>query len=164
MIAWHTEQRKLSDLVEWDKNPRQLSDHDKEHIEISLDKFGLADPLVINLDGQLIGGHQRKKIMLAMEQYGTNVEIDVRVPDRQLTEAEAAELNIRLNKNTGEWNFDVLGAEFKLDDLKEWGFSELELSTNIFNPDNVEFPEYDESIADEVEYIECPDCGAKWPK
>lgn len=27
-----------------------------------------------------------------------------------------------------------------------------------------EFPEYDESIADEVEFLECPECGHKWPK
>jgi hypothetical protein len=28
----------------------------------------------------------------------------------------------------------------------------------------VEFKEYDESVADEVEYITCPQCGHKWPK
>ena len=27
-----------------------------------------------------------------------------------------------------------------------------------------EFKEYDESIADEVEYITCPECGHQWPK
>lgn len=31
-------------------------------------------------------------------------------------------------------------------------------------PPNVEFPEYDESVADDVEYITCPECGHKWPK
>ena len=31
-------------------------------------------------------------------------------------------------------------------------------------PPIVEFPEYDESVADEVEYIECPECGHRWPK
>lgn len=35
---------------------------------------------------------------------------------------------------------------------------------NHFNPDEVEFPEYDEDVADEVEFIECPECGHKWPK
>lgn len=29
-------------------------------------------------------------------------------------------------------------------------------------PENIIFPEYDESIADEVEYLECPECGHKW--
>lgn len=31
-------------------------------------------------------------------------------------------------------------------------------------PPSVEFPEYDESVADDVEYITCPECGHKWPK
>lgn len=31
-------------------------------------------------------------------------------------------------------------------------------------PPSVEFKEYDESVADEVEYITCPECGYKWPK
>ena len=31
-------------------------------------------------------------------------------------------------------------------------------------PPKVEFPEYDESVADEVEYHECPECHHKWPK
>jgi len=34
----------------------------------------------------------------------------------------------------------------------------------IFNPDSIEFPEYDESVENEVEYTECPNCHHKWPK
>ena len=45
-LTWHTEKRKLGDLIEWDKNPRQLKDHDAEHLKKSLDAFGVADPLM----------------------------------------------------------------------------------------------------------------------
>lgn len=31
-------------------------------------------------------------------------------------------------------------------------------------PENIIFPEYDESVADEVEYLECPECQYRWPK
>lgn len=31
-------------------------------------------------------------------------------------------------------------------------------------PPDVTFKEYDESVADEVEYLTCPECGHKWPK
>jgi len=31
-------------------------------------------------------------------------------------------------------------------------------------PPNVDWKEYDESTADDVEYNECPECGHKWPK
>jgi len=40
---------------------------------------------------------------------------------------------------------------------------ELAVDAGIVPPD-VEFPEYDESIADDVEYLTCPKCGHKWPK
>ena len=129
-ITWKTESRRLGDLIEWDKNPRQLSAHDAEHIGKSIRKFGLADPLIINLDNHLIGGHQRKHILSNPEQV-----VDVRVPSRQLTEAEAEELAIRLNKNTGAWDFDALANGFEVPDLLEWGFDERELQLGGFDLD-----------------------------
>jgi hypothetical protein len=126
VIEWTTEQRKLKDLAEWPKNPRQLSQHDAEHIQRSIDKFGLADPLVVNADGRIIGGHQRKRIMLLMDEYGEDAVIDVRIPSRQLTESEAEELAIRLNRNSGNWDWDILENEFDVDMLLDYGFSEYD--------------------------------------
>ena len=124
-LNWTTEKRKLSELIDWEKNPRQLSKHDAEHIQKSLEKFGVADPLVINLDNTIIGGHQRKRILKMIND--PNYEVDVRVPERLLNDEEVAELNIRLNKNTGAFDWDILANEFEMDDLLEWGFSEEEL-------------------------------------
>ena len=163
VIEWRTEQRKLRDLVEWEKNPRQLSHHDAEHIRRSIEKFGLADPLVINIDGQIIGGHQRKRIMLALEAYGPDAIVDVRIPSRALVKREIEELNIRLNRNTGEFDFDILANEFNMTDLLNWGFTDFDFSMHE-DLNSVEFKEYDESIADEVEWNECPECGHRWPK
>lgn len=125
MLTWTTEQRQLGELVEWDRNPRQLSKHDAEQIAQSIETFNLADPLVINADNQIIGGHQRKRVMLD-NGYSADDLVDVRVPSRQLTEKEAEELNIRLNRNSGDWDFDVLANEFELDELLEWGFTEYD--------------------------------------
>ena len=44
-----------------------------------------------------------------------------------LTRDKERELNIRLNKNTGEWDWDILAGAFDVDELIEWGFSEDEL-------------------------------------
>ena len=49
--------------------------------------------------------------------------MDVYVPDTPLTEEEVQELNIRLNKNVGNWDFDVLGNSWDPNDLVDWGFS-----------------------------------------
>lgn len=87
-------------------------------LQASLDKFGLCQPLVVNADGTLIGGHQRYE---TLKKLGYE-EVEVYAPDNQLTEKETEELALRLNKNTGEWDFDILANEFELDALFEVGF------------------------------------------
>ncbi len=126
-ITWQTEKRKLSDLLPWERNPRQLSKVQAEHLEESLSRFGLVDPPAINTDNVIIGGHQRRNIMGLMKEYGNGAEIDVRVPSRTLTDREVEELNIRLNKNTGSFDFDLLANNFEVDDLLDWGFEPFEL-------------------------------------
>ena len=145
-LTWHTEKRRLGDLIEWDKNPRQLKEHDAEHLKKSLDNFGVADPLIINTDNRIIGGHMRRRIML-QSGYKPDDLVDVRVPERELTEREAEELAIRLNKNTGDWDFDALANNFELDDLLNWGFDKKELDIDLWAdepPEDVE-PQIDKA-------------------
>lgn len=54
-------------------------------------------------------------------------DVDVYTPDRDLTPKETQELTIRLNRNAGEWDFDLLANAFNLDELIEWGFTNNEL-------------------------------------
>jgi ParB-like chromosome segregation protein Spo0J len=159
-ITWQLKTYKLADLTDYYKNPRSLSEKEFKQLKTSLDKFGMIDKPIVNLDAgnTIIGGHQRKHVL---EASGVS-ECECWVPDRALTEREVEELNIRLNKNTGAWDFDVLANEFELPDLIEWGFEPFELGVN--DEPAPDFKEYDESVADEVEFIECPNCGHKWPK
>jgi len=126
-IKWTTEKRRAGGLVPWDRNPRTMTQKQAEQLEESLQRFGLADPIIINTDNTIIGGHMRDRILLLMEEYGPNAEVDVRVPDRELTEDEVAELNVRLNKSGGTWDMDALANEFDLNDLMDWGFEDWEL-------------------------------------
>jgi len=93
-------------------NPRQITDKQAKDLKASLDKFGVADPIIINTDNTIIGGHQRKKILETLMGVDPDFEIDVRVPDRELTIDEMRELNVRLNKNTGEFDLDILANKF----------------------------------------------------
>ncbi|MDD4410874.1 MAG: ParB N-terminal domain-containing protein [Candidatus Shapirobacteria bacterium] len=135
MLNWKTEKRKISDLLPTVHNPRQLTEKQVKDLKTSIEKFNLVEIPVINLDNTILAGHQRLKIM-SMLGRGEE-EIDVRVPDRQLTKEEADEYLIRSNKNTGEWNFDELANSFDQKDLLDWGFEEWELGMS-FNPDEVE--------------------------
>ncbi len=155
-ITWQTEKRKLSDLLPWERNPRQLTEAQAEHLEESLTKFGLVDPPAINTDNVIIGGHQRRNIMGLMKEYGNGAEIDVRVPSRTLTDREVAELNIRLNKNTGSFDFDILANNFEVDDLLDWGFTAWELDVV---PDFQPVDESEQPRLDQKKPITCPECG-----
>ena len=122
-MIWNLEQRKLSELIESPKNPRRMSKHDAEHLKRSLSKFGVCEPIVINQDNQIIGGHQRVK---TLKNLGVK-ETAVMLPTEPLSEKEADELNIRLNKNTGYFDDDLLANAWDVDLLCECGFTLEEL-------------------------------------
>ena len=90
-------------------NPRkdlQPGDLEYEKLKRSLDEFGCVEPLVWNeRTGNLVGGHQRFKVMLAR---GDN-EVTVSVVN--LDEPHEKALNVALNKINGVWD------EEKLNDL-----------------------------------------------
>ena len=122
-MKWKQEKRKVTDLKPAAYNPRiQLSGKKLRDLMNSLDEFDLAVPLVINTDNTIIGGHQRYFIL---KKKGVK-EVPVQVPEKKLTPAQEKKLNIRLNKNTGEWDNDKL-AEFSYDLLEETGFTIDEL-------------------------------------
>ncbi len=115
--AWLHETRKVTQLKEWPKNPRRLTEKGIAKLKESLTKFGVAEPIVINQDNVICGGHGRLK---ALKQLGVK-EVPVYVAT--LDDKQFEELNIRLNKNiAGEWDFDILANEFEQDELLDWGF------------------------------------------
>ena len=86
-------------------NPRKkLKPGDKEYQKImaSIEEFGFADPLVVNSDMTIIGGHQR--LTVAMDLGFT--EVPCAVVDVDKTREKA--LNIALNKITGQWDDEML--------------------------------------------------------
>jgi len=105
-------------------NPRQITTKQYKDLKESVNRFGVVDPIIINKDMTVIGGHQRLKVCKDLK----HTEIDCVVLD--LTKEEERELNIRLNKSGGEWDMDLL-SNFEIEELKDWGFKEIELGLNI---------------------------------
>jgi len=138
-IAWHNENRKISDLIPAAYNPRQTTEKQAKDLTTSLDRFNLADPIIINSNNTIIGGHQRIKIL---QQQGVT-DVDVRIPDRLLAAEEEKELNLRLNRNLGQWDIELL-ADFDADMLTDVGFDSAELD-NIFK---AEPDEKDDEVPD----------------
>ena len=119
------EKVKIAELNPAEYNPRRMTNKQYEDLKNSLEKFGLVDPIIINADNTVVGGHQRLRIM---RELGAELVPVVRV---NLSKEDEKELNIRLNKNTGEFDLDVLANNFEIDELKDWGFKDVELGFNI---------------------------------
>lgn len=102
------EKRLISDLKPADYNPRKaLTPEDAEYQKIkrSIETFGYIDPIIINSDGTIIGGHQRHTVLTDLGY----TEVDVVVLN--LSKEDEKALNVALNKISGEWD------EIKLKDL-----------------------------------------------
>ncbi len=86
-------------------NPRKkLKPGDKEYEKIknSIQEFGFADPLVVNSDMTIVGGHQRLTVAIDLGY----TEVPCAVVDVDKTREKA--LNIALNKITGQWDDELL--------------------------------------------------------
>ena len=126
-------------------NPRQISKKQYNDLKDSIVKFGVVDPIIINKDFTVIGGHQRLQVCKELKYK----DIDCVVLD--LTKEEERELNIRLNKSGGSFDLDILANEFEIEELKDWGFKEIELGLNIDKIDIEEEPEQDNYIITIIE-------------
>ena len=116
---------KPDELIAAEYNPRQLTKDQHKDLTDSIKRFGLVDPLIVNTHKDrmniLVGGHQRLKIAQEL-----NIKT-IPCVQVKLTPEKERELNIRLNRNTGEWDYDSLANYFDVGELTEWGFTDENL-------------------------------------
>lgn len=150
-IEWRTERRKVKDLIPYKKNPRVLSEKQLEGLKRSLKKFNIAELPCINTDGTLVCGNQR---VLALSLLGRDhEEIEIRIPNRKLSEAEFKDYLLTSNRSGASWDYDRLAEDFDIEELLQAGFDSLDLS-NIFD-DNLEI--FDDEFSEEKEIEEAKD-------
>lgn len=122
----------INDLIPADYNPRKHDDTATEQLKQSITRFGLVDPVIVNSSlnrkNIIIGGHFRWLTAIELG-YKTIPVVYVDIPDIE----KEKELNLRLNKNTGEFDWDLL-AKFNESFLADIGFSSGELD-GIFDID-----------------------------
>lgn len=119
-MNWHTETRKISELKQWESNPRTITDEEYGKLKESIGDLGNFEPLVINVDGTVLAGNQRLRVHLERGDQ----EVEVSVPERELTEQEIKKIGLISNRHSGEWDMDKLANEFE-DVLTELGFDDL---------------------------------------
>ena len=126
---------KIDALIPASYNPRKKlkpGDAEYEKIKNSITEFGYVDPIIVNSDMTIIGGHQRWSVLKAL---GYD-EVDCVVIEIDKTKEKA--LNIALNKVTGEWNKELLA-----DLIKDLQSLDYDVSMTGFEP-----PEIDELFND----------------
>ena len=108
-------QKDINELIPAEYNPRQLKRKQYDTIKKSLEEFGFAVPIVVNMhktrENVIIGGHQRVKVA---KDLGFK---EVPCIEMKLEIEKEKALNLRLNRNTGEWDMDVLANNFEKDFL-----------------------------------------------
>ena len=119
----------IDDIIFAEYNPRRLTESQHKSLKDSLTRFGMVDPVIVNQHPArkniMVGGHMRARVWKELGNK-TIPAVFVNLPlDKE------KELNVRLNKNTGEWDFDILANQFEIEDLKGWGFEEEELTGNF---------------------------------
>ena len=120
----------IKDLNPAEYNPRKrLKPGDKEYEKIkhSIEEFGFADPVVVNSDMTIIGGHQRVTVAAALGY----TEVPCAIVEVSKTQEKA--LNIALNKISGEWNQELLAD--LIQDLQD---SDFDVGFTGFEPPEIE--------------------------
>jgi DNA modification methylase len=121
----------INKLIPASYNPRKKlkpGDKEFEKIKNSIQEFGYVDPVIVNKDMTVIGGHQRVTVLKTLGY----TEIDCVIIDIDKTKEKA--LNIALNKISGEWDKELLA-----DLIKDLQSQDFDIEFTGFEP-----PEIDE--------------------
>ena len=129
----------------------------------AIEDIGFIRSVTVNrTSGHVIDGHLR--VALALR----NNEATIPVEYVEMSEAEEVEALLTLDPIAAMAAADKEKLDALLRDVATGSeavqamLAELAAKNYLTMPDA--FPEYDESVADGVEYNECPECGHKWPK
>ncbi|MEM6339340.1 MAG: DNA methyltransferase [Pseudomonadota bacterium] len=122
MLNWTSKTIQISELKEYEHNPRRIGKKEFEKLVSSIKQDGYHQRIIVNHDNIIIGGHQRKKALLEAGLKESDT-VEVLIPDRKLTQEELDRINIRDNLSFGEYDFEILANRFDAETLVDFGMS-----------------------------------------
>ena len=146
-------------------NPRKklkAGDKEYEKIKKSIQEFGYVEPIIVNYDMTVIGGHQRLTVLKDLGY--TEVQcVVVHIED----EAKVKALNIALNKITGAWNEQLLAdliVDLQSQDFNTdlTGFEPAEIDQLFSKVHNKEIREDDFDVEEELKKPTLSKSGDLW--
>jgi ParB family transcriptional regulator, chromosome partitioning protein len=152
-------------------NVRRHPARNLDAIKASLRRFGQQRPILVDGSGIVRAGNGTLEAAKALGWR------EIAIVQTGLTGSEATAYAIADNRmaELAEWDEVALSETLRALQLEDFpveaaGFTDDEVDQLLGQlgdgalPADVEGKEYDESIADEVEYCECPACGHRWPR
>lgn len=130
----------------------------------ALKEIGLVQNVIVNrTTGHVVDGHLR--ITLAMREEQPTVPVTW----VELSEEEELYVLATIDPLAAMATADAGALDALLSSVQSGEaavqamLAELAVNAGIVPPD-VDWKEYDETAADDVEFNECPECGHRWPK
>ncbi len=120
IIEWVEQTVSVDSLTPYERNPRKISKDAFSRLVENIKKNGYHQRILATPDFRVIGGHQRIK---ALEAIGM-ATVKVLTPDRAVSDAQFRELLIKDNLPFGEFDPEMLAADFSAEELLEWGMPE----------------------------------------
>jgi len=147
----------INELKPSEYNPRAMTSKEAADLTASIERFGMVEPIVVNKykgrENVIIGGHQRYFVCKKLDWKSMPVMYV------NLDGEKERELNLRLNKNVGHWDWGML-ANFDMDVLESVGFYKKKIEAVIHKLDKAEGAKV------KMENIEttnkCPKCKHEW--
>ncbi len=148
---------KLSEIKPNPENPRVIKDDKFKKLCSSIEKFPKMmqlRPIVVDENNVILGGNMRLK---ALQHLGfKEVQKDWIKKTSELTEEEKKEFIIKDNVGFGEWDNEILIADWDVETLDDWGLKVFDVELFDGNIDDF-FEESD--IEQKEKELLCPHCG-----
>lgn len=122
-IIWKPKLIKVSEIKNWEQNPRTISQEAYERLKQRIVSRGFHDVIKVDTENVVLSGNQRRR---ALEELGIK-EVYCMVPNRKLTDEEMLQVAVDSNRQDGAWDFDMLASLSEVEALKELGFTDQEL-------------------------------------
>lgn len=139
MIKWDIKTIDIDKLKPLSNNPRKIKQEDLKKLQKDIENVGFFKPIIVDTDFVILGGNQR---YLIRKSQGAK-EIQVSIPSQQLTRKQRKEIIILDNKHRGEFDMDILEADFS-EILNGMDFEDLKIKEEPeIEEDNFEEKEID---------------------
>ena len=156
----------LERIVPYARNAKVHGEAQVAQLAGMIREFGWTYPILVDEEGVILAGHKR---LLACERLG--LESAPVLVKRGLDRHQKQAYRLADNKLTENSAWDEGLLKIEIGELRDAGvdlgltaFSDEELKTLWDPPLPESFPEYDESVADDVKMLTCPHCGKKFPE